>query len=40
MQAVLGNHGLKIDIVFEDTEFPLAEEYQNIYNWAQNVTER
>jgi hypothetical protein len=40
MQTVLENHGLNIDIVFEDTAFPLTDEYQHIYNWAQNVTER
>jgi hypothetical protein len=40
MQSVLENHDLKIDIVFEDTAFPLTEDYQHIYNWAQNVTER
>ena len=35
-QTTLQNHSLKIDIVYEDTKYPLTEEYQNIYHWAQN----
>lgn len=36
LQTTLQNHGLKTDIVYEDTEYPLTEEYQNIYHWNQN----
>jgi hypothetical protein len=36
LQTTLQNHGLKTDIVYEDTEYPLTEEYQNIYHWTQN----
>jgi len=36
VQSALKNHGLKTDIVYEDAEYPLIEEYQNIYNWTQN----
>jgi hypothetical protein len=35
-QTTLQNHGLKTDIVYEDTEYPLTEEYQNIYYWSQD----
>jgi hypothetical protein len=35
MQTTLKNHDLRTDIVYEDTEFPLPTEYQNIYNWTQ-----
>jgi len=35
-QTTLQNHALKIDIVYEDTAYPLAEEYQNTYYWTQN----
>jgi hypothetical protein len=35
LQTTLKNHDLKTDIVYEDTEFPLTTEYQNIYNWTQ-----
>ena len=37
-QAVLQNHGLRTDIVYEDAEYPLIEGYQNIYYWNQNTT--
>jgi hypothetical protein len=33
LQTTLKNHGLKTDIVYEDTEYPVTEEYQNIYHW-------
>lgn len=36
-QTTLQNHGLKIDIVYEDTEFPLIADYQHIYNWTQEA---
>jgi hypothetical protein len=36
LQTTLKNHGLKTDIVYEDTEFPLTTEYQYIYYWTQN----
>ncbi|MCW4003890.1 MAG: hypothetical protein NWE95_08275 [Candidatus Bathyarchaeota archaeon] len=32
MQATLKEHGLKVDIVFSDSEFPAATRYQNIYS--------
>ena len=32
MQTTLQEHGLKIDIVYEDSEFPLPSGYQNIYS--------
>jgi hypothetical protein len=35
-QTVLQNHGLKLDITYEDTEYPLTAEYQNIYHWTQD----
>jgi hypothetical protein len=35
-QTTLKNHGLKTDIVYEDTEYLLTEEYQNIYYWSQD----
>jgi hypothetical protein len=35
MQTTLKDHGLKIDIVYEDTAFPLPTEYQHIYYWNQ-----
>jgi hypothetical protein len=35
MQTILQNHGLKTDIVYEDPEYPLIEDYQNIYYWTQ-----
>jgi hypothetical protein len=35
-QTTLKNHGLKTDIVYEDAEYPLIEEYQNIYHWTQD----
>jgi hypothetical protein len=34
-QSVLENHGLKTDIVYEDPEYPLTSEYQNIIHWSQ-----
>lgn len=36
LQTTLKNHGLKTDIVYEDTKYPLIEEHQNIYHWTQN----
>ena len=36
-QTTLKNHGLKTDIVYEDTEFPLIADYQHIYNWTQEA---
>jgi hypothetical protein len=36
MQTTLQNHGLKTDIVYEDTAYPLTEEYQNTYHWTQS----
>jgi hypothetical protein len=36
LQTTLQNHGLKTDVVYEDTEYPLTEEYQNIYHWTQD----
>jgi hypothetical protein len=36
LQTTLQNHGLKTDIVYEDAEYPLTEEYQNIYHWSQD----
>jgi hypothetical protein len=36
MQTTLQNHGLKTDIVYEDPEYPVTEEYQNTYHWNQN----
>jgi hypothetical protein len=35
MESVLAEHGLKTDIVYEDTDFPLAPEYRHIYYWNQ-----
>jgi hypothetical protein len=35
MQTVLQEHDLKIDIVYNDPKFSLAEHYQNIYYWNQ-----
>ena len=36
LQTTLQNHGLKTDVVYEDTEYSLTEEYQNIYHWTQD----
>jgi hypothetical protein len=36
LQTTLQNHGLKTDVVYEDAEYPLTEEYQNIYHWTQD----
>jgi hypothetical protein len=33
-QTTLQNHGLKTDIIYEDTNYPVTEEYQNIYSWT------
>jgi hypothetical protein len=35
-QTTLKEHGLKTDIVYEDTEFPLPT-YQYVYNWTREV---
>jgi hypothetical protein len=35
MQTTLANHGIKTDIVYEDTNYPAKEQYQNIYIWSQ-----
>ena len=36
-QITLQNHGLKVDIIYEDSMYPLKEGYQNIYRWNQNI---
>jgi len=38
MESILKDHGLKTDIVYEDTNFPLAPEYQHLYYWDQKLT--
>ena len=34
-QSVLENYGVKTDIVYEDPEYPLTSEYQNVIHWSQ-----
>lgn len=34
VQSVFQNHTLEIDIVYEDPEYQLIEEYQNTYHWT------
>lgn len=34
-QTALENHGLKLDIVYEDAAFPLKAGYQHVYRWNQ-----
>jgi hypothetical protein len=36
LQSALETHGLRLDIVYEDSDFPLPTEYQNIVQWNQN----
>jgi hypothetical protein len=37
VRTALQNHGLQLDIVYEDTDFPFtAMEYQHIYYWNQS----
>jgi len=36
MQTALETHGSKLDIVYEDAQFPLPSEYQSVYRWTQN----
>jgi hypothetical protein len=36
VQKTLETHGLKTDISYEDTDFPLSSEYQNIYYWNES----
>ena len=33
-QTTLQAHDLKTDIVYEDPDYPIADEYQNIYHWT------
>jgi hypothetical protein len=40
MQTTLKDHGLKTDIVYDDTEFPLTSDYQHVYYWNQNNKEK
>jgi hypothetical protein len=35
MQTALANHGIRVDIIYEDTNFPIKGQYQNIYTWNQ-----
>jgi hypothetical protein len=35
LQNKLDKHGLKIDIIYEDLNYPVAEKYSNIYYWNQ-----
>ncbi|MCW4015006.1 MAG: hypothetical protein NWF06_01420 [Candidatus Bathyarchaeota archaeon] len=35
METVLQIHDLKTDIIYDDANFPLAPQYQNIYYWNQ-----
>jgi len=35
-QTSLQDHALKIDIVYEDTAYPLTEEYPHTHHWTQN----
>jgi len=35
MQTALANHGIRVDIIYEDTDFPIKGQYQNIYTWNQ-----
>jgi hypothetical protein len=35
MEAILQDHDLRTDIVYEDPAFPLGPEYKNIYYWDQ-----
>jgi hypothetical protein len=34
-QSAFENHGLKLDIIYEDAMFPLKIEYQQVYRWNQ-----
>lgn len=35
LQTALEGHGVRTDIVYEDTKYPLKGEYQNTYHWNQ-----
>jgi len=35
LQNALTKHGLKLDIVYDDAEFPVTSQYQQIYSWNQ-----
>jgi hypothetical protein len=35
LQNKLDEHGLKLDIVYEDPNYPVTEKYSNIYYWNQ-----
>jgi hypothetical protein len=36
-QTALKDSGLKLNIVYEDPEFPLIEDDQYVYNWTQDT---
>jgi hypothetical protein len=36
MQKALEIHGLKTDIVYDDSDFPLSSQYQNTYYWNES----
>lgn len=37
MQTLLQNHDLKIDIIYENSDYPLPQAYKNIYYWNRQT---
>lgn len=37
-QELLSRYGLRLDIVYNDSAFPVSDDYQNIYYWNQPVS--
>jgi hypothetical protein len=35
LQNKIDKHGLKLDIVFEDPNYPITGKYSNTYHWNQ-----
>lgn len=37
-QRLLGEYGLRLDIVYDDPAFPLADRYNKVYYWNETIT--
>ncbi len=36
-RSLLSKYGLRLDIVYEDSEFPVADKYSQVYYWNQTI---